>query len=615
MASSSAKLVKLQFQKGIRRESTEYSEEGNWYDGNHVRFRNGRPENLRGYVKKSTTALLGTPRDQINWSDNDTFKRTMLGTEVRLYEFDTDTYYDVTPIVSIRTLTSVINTTLNSTKVSVASVAHNVKSGDYVILSSVSDGAGGSTIGGLDFNGKTYKVSVSSGATDIFCFDASTSATSTKTGGGVAELKYLLPTGTSTAIQGLGYGAGVFQAGVSTNGLRAWNQPASSSDIITQISQWSMDNWGEDVVATRRGSNIFYFDTDASVTPERAYVVTAAPTINNFIIVSPNDRHLISLGTTSFVDGVYNPLLVRWSDQNNLQNWTPSVSSTSGENIITDGTKLMGGVRSRNAINLWTDNALWAQSFVGGDFVFKFQQLGTNCGLISPHAAVDYDGMSIWMGDSNFYMYDGSVRNLDCTVRRFVFDDMNATQKDKIYAGVNSEFKEVIWLYPSADATECDRYVIFSPTENYWTFGEAIWTTYDDKDVYGNTITTGVDNNISYLYDNEPVSIFDGDGVALSSFIESAPFDLGDGTEMMFLDRIVPDFVINDGSLKIKVFTRDYPQGDETEKGPFAVGKTTNKIDMRARGRQAKIRVSCADPLTSWRYGAIRASLQPDGGR
>ena len=614
MSSSNAKLVKLQFNKGIRRESTEYSEEGSWYDNNRVRFRNSKPENLRGYVKKNAQALLGTARDQINWSDNNTYKRTIIGTEVRLYEYDTDTFYDITPIVSVATATSVINTTADSVKVSVAKTAHGLASGDFIMWTDTSAG-GLDTVGGLDFNGKVYEVSVSAADANVFCFNASVSATGTVSGGGIGVINYLLATGTDEAIQGLGYGAGTFQAGVSTNGLRAWNAAASSSSIITQSSQWSLDSWGEDVVAARRGSQIFYFDTNASITASRATVVTAAPTVNDFILVSPNDRHLISLGTTSFITGEYDPLLVRWSDQNRISNWTPSVSSTSGENIITDGTKIIGGVRSRNAINIWTDNSIWAQTFSGPPFTFKFQQLGTNCGLISPHAAVDYDGAPLWMADSNFYMYDGTVRNLDCTVRRHVFDDLNTTQKDKIYAGVNSEFKECIWLYPSKNSSDCDRYVIFSPTENYWTYGEAIWTTYDDRDVYGNTITTGISSDSSYLYDNEPVSIYDGDGVALESYIESAPFDLGEGDEMMFLDKIIPDFVINSGSVVLKIFTRQYPQGTETEKGPYTVGNMTEKIDLRARGRQAKIRVSCIDPSTSWRYGALRASLQPDGGR
>lgn len=615
MASSNAKLVKLNFNKGLRRESTEYSEEGSWYDGNRVRWRNGRPENLRGYTKKNDTALLGTARDIITWTDNDTFKHSMIGTEVRLYEYAGDTLYDITPIVSTTTLTSIMNTTLDSLTVSVGLTGHGLKSGDYIVLTSVSDGGGAGTVAGINFNDQTYKVSVSAEDANVFVIDAPTSATGTLTGVGVAELQYLLATGTSTAVAGLGYGAGVFQAGVSTNGTRAWSQPASSSDIISQMSQWSMDNWDEDVLACRRGSQIYYYDVDASVTPERAVVVTAAPSVNDFILVSPNDRHLISYGCNELTSGNYNPLLVRWADQNRFTNWTPSVSSTSGENTIADGSEIRGAVRSRNAINIWTDNSLWAQNFVGSPFIFRFQQLGTNCGLIAPHAAIDFDGTSVWMGEDNFYAYDGTIRNLDCTVRRYVFDDINKDQRDKIYAGVNSEFKEVIWLYPSADATECNKYVIFSPAENYWSYGDATWTTYDDKDVYGNTITTGVVSATSYLYDNEPTDVWDGDGSALTSYVESAYFDIGDGDEMMFVDRIIPDFVINDGSVAIKIYTKQYPQGNETEKGPFTVAGTTEKIDLRVKGRQVKVRVSCANALTGWRYGAMRASMQPDGRR
>ncbi len=211
-------------------------------------------------------------------------------------------------------------------------------------------------------------------------------------------------------------------------------------------------------------------------------------------------------------------------------------------------------------------------------------------------------------------MFDGQVRNLDCTVRKYVFDRLNIDQSDKVYAGVNSEFKEVIWLYPSNEGAneECDSYVIWSPDENYWTYGSAIWTTWDDKVAFDNTITTG---NDSYLFDNEPAGIFTGDGEALTSFIESADFDIEDGDVLMFMDRIIPDFEINDGDITMDVTGQSFPVNGAVTKGPFNISKTTQKVDFRLRGRQAKIRVSCDSKGTSWRYGSLRLAMQPDGRR
>jgi len=310
-------------------------------------------------------------------------------------------------------------------------------------------------------------------------------------------------------------------------------------------------------------------------------------------------------------------MIVRWANQEDYTNWVPSVSSTSGEVQLADGTAIIGGVRSRNAVNIWTDNSLWLQTFVGPPFTFKFSQMGTNCGLIAPHASIDYDGRTVWMGFDNFYTFDGQVRTLDCTVRRYIFDRLDLDNKDKIFTGINSEFKEVIWLYPSTDGSgECDSYVIWSPDENYWTYGSTLFTTFNDKIVFGNTITTGVSVNGNNIYNNEPDGIFTANGEAITSFIESADFDIEDGTQLMFLDRLIPDMTLNDGTIKFSITTKQFPEStQETEKGPFSITKSTSKIDLRARGRQGRVRVSCDAADTSWRWGSVRLSMQQDGRR
>mgnify|MGYP003126593293 FL=1 len=615
-------LTKMDFKAGIQRESTQYAETGAWYDADKVRFRAGKPENIGGYAKKVDATFNGAGRDLITWSDNDQFKRAMFGTSQMLYQHNGDQIFDVTPVSASVTLASAFTCALSVNTVTVSATAHGRTTGDFVFFTS-STTIGGNILLGTD----TYPVSVINSNT--FAIDVATTSSVAQSSTGGGTIHYLISNGVDNAATGLGYGAGSYNAGVSTVGGRAWNSPTSAgaSDFFSQITQWSLDNWGEDVVANRRGGTIYYFDSDASTSPLRAVKVSGStnstPTTVNSIIVSPNDRHLITLGTNQFgttasPTGTYDPLTVRWSNQEDYTNFVPSISSTSGEVILTDGTEIVGAKRSRNAVNIWTDNSLWAMSFVGPPFIFNFNQLGTNCGLIAPHAAIDYDGASIWMGHDNFYMFDGQVKNLDCTVRRFVFDRLNMDQKDKIFCGINSEFKEVIWLYPSTNSNECDSYVIYSPTEGYWTIGSSIFTTFADKNTFSNTITTGTVGTANNLYNNEPDGVYTADGVSQSSFIESADFDIASGNDIMFLSRIIPDFDISDGSLSFSIKTKDFPEsGTAREKPnpPHVITNATTKIDMRARGRQGRVRVSCNAANTSWRWGSIRLAIQPDGRR
>jgi len=615
MSSSDAKLIKLNFAVGFHRESTQYAEEGKWYDGDRVRFRAGKPEVLRGYNLRVDDNFDGNARDLVTWSDNNQFKRALWGTEKKLYEHNGDQIFDVTPVSVSVTLANVFGTSIGTTRVCVSDNAHGRKSGDFVFFTSAA------VIGSDVTLEDVYSISVVD--SNVYAIEVSGAAGATSTQTGSATFHYLIATGAENAITGLGYGAASYQATVCASQTRAWNQPTSTgaSDFISQITQWSLDNWGEDIIANRRGGAIYYFDTDASTTPIRAAIVTNSPTTVNSIIVSPNDRHLIGLGINSFgttasPTGTFDPMTVRWSNQEDYSNWTPSVSSTSGETILTDGTRIVGAVRSRNAITIWTDNSLWQMQYVGPPFTFNFRQLGTNCGMIGPHAGVDYNGTPIWMGYENFYAYDGQVRNLPATIRRYVFDNLNIDQKDKVYAGINSEFKEIIWLYPSTNSTECDSYVLYSPEENYWTYGSCFWTTFADRTVFGNTITTGVTTAGSNLYNNEPTDIFTGNGAAIPSFIESADFDIADGNELMFMDKLIPDFDINTGNIRFSIKTKQYPEStDVVEKGPFLISNTTQKVDMRARGRQGRVRVSCDSTGTKWRWGSLRLAVQPDGGR
>ena len=714
-----AKLAKFDFNQGFNRETTQYAEEGNWFDGDRVRFRAGRPENIRGYETKVSTAFDGSARDLIAWKDNSNKKRAIFGTPDKVYEHNGDSITDITPITTIVTLTNCFGTSVGTTRVCCSDGSHGRQKNDWVLFTSAA------TFGSdVSLTGNIYQIT-SIVDINVFTISITSNAAATSTQAGSASFNYYIATGTCVATQGVGYGASDYNAAdpvsvglskitatggnalvtvscasahggvandfvvfqntsidsvaatiggnlnltksaaggpefsiVSVNGTqvivsaganasssgdvtsgfnmtaliykqtdgggtgRAWDTEASAdaTDLALDIAQWSMDNWGEDVLLNRRGSNIFYFETALSTTPMRATTVTTSPVSVNSLIVSPNDRHVVALGANEFspsatVSGTFNPMVVRWSDQDNRTNWVPSVSSTAGEVVLTDGTRIVGAVRSKNAINVWTDNSLWLMEFAGPPFTFKFQQAGTNCGMIGPHAGIDYNGVTYWMGFDNFYANTGQVEVLDCTVRRFVFDRLNTTYYDKVYTGINSEFKEIIWLYVSDTATECDSYVVFSPEENYWVYGNTFFTTFRDREIFGNTITTGATTTGNFLFDNEPAGVFDGDGATLTSFVESADFDVDDGNAIMYMSRIIPDFDLSTGKIKLHLTSKQFPESTESITKEFDITNTTQKVDFRARGRQAKIRVSCDSNNASWRWGSVRLALQGDGGR
>ena len=610
------KLAKFEFQQGFHRETTAYAEGQRWFDGNYVRFRAGRPENMRGYETRALGVTFdGSARDLITWSDSDSKKRAIFGTPDKLYAHEGDQIYDITPITTAVTLANVFGTSSGSTRVCCSDASHGRVVGDYVFFTS------SAAFNAVSLQDKTFPV-ISVESANVFTISVTGAADATESDTGTATFNYYIPTGNSIAAAGLGYGAARFQATVCASQTRAWNQPASagSSGIVFGITQWSLDNWGEDVVANRKGSNIFYFDSDASVLPTRATSVTTSPIQTNSIIVSPNDRHLVALGTNEYaadatVSGTFNPMLVRWSDQDDRTNWVPSISSTAGEVVLTDGTEIIGAVRSKTAINIWTDNSLWLMECAGPPFTFRFTQAGTNCGMVGQHGGVDFGGVTYWMGYDNFHRFTGQVEDVSCTVRRYIFDDINRDYYDKVFAGINSEFNEIIWLYPSGTKTECDKYVIYNPIDDYWIYGEMIFTTFADKEVFGNTLTTGVTVAGNNIYNNEPIDVFTGSGETITSFVESGDFDIEDGNAIMFMNRIIPDYDLSGGKIKMKFTTKQYPESTESITKEFDITNTTEKVNFRSRGRQAKVRVSCDSNNASWRWGSLRLGIQGDGGR
>lgn len=618
MPSTESKYSKILFKPGFHKESTKYGEEGNWYDGDHVRFRTGRPENIRGWNKLYDTALKGIARDLLAWSNNNTQKLIGVGTNERLSVLYNGYNYDVTPITSIVSAVGSFSTSAGSSLIAVSITNNGVSVNDWIYFTSASINGFGTShdFAASSFGGPTFQV-VSTSGLNVFYISVLNGATSTESNMGTASVNFLLPTQQTVNIQGTGYGAGPYNAGVSTTGGRAWSRAASTSNIVFLANQWSLDNWGEDLIAVRRGGPLIHWQANASTVPVRASVVAGSPSEINYVVVSPNDRHVIALGTNEYGTGTFSPMLVRWSDQNDYRNWVPSVSSTSGEFRLVEGTRIVGGLRARNTIQVWTDKALYSMQFVGSPYTFNITQLGSQCGLVGPHAAITVDSGTYWMSDNNFYVFNGRVQRLDCSIRRDIFDNFNHSQADKVYAGSNDEFNEIIWLIPGNNSQEPSRYVIYNVLEQHWVYGSTFYTTFEDADVFDNTITTGISptDNRSYIFNNEPVSVYTGDGEPIHSYLESAEFDIDDGDNIMFIDRIVPDFTLKNGTIDFYVNVRLYPAASVTTKGPYNIASDTGKLDFRARGRQASFLVSTSDSNLSWRMGNIRMAIRPDGFR
>jgi hypothetical protein len=323
---------------------------------------------------------------------------------------------------------------------------------------------------------------------------------------------------------------------------------------------------------------------------------------------------MVAFGTNT-ITSVFDPLLVRWSSQEDYNEWVPSINNTSGEQQVGDGSKIVGALDSRNQTLIWTDNALHGMIYVGTPFIFSFQQLGTNCGLLGPHAGIEADGTAFWMSNKNFFMYNGQLRILPIPISNYVFNDINFYYTDKVFCGFNKEFTEVTWLYPSSSSTECDRYVSFNLSQECWTYGTAFWTTWEDKKLYQNILTTGSD---SYLYDNEPAGVYTGDGVAITSYLQSGDFDLDTANVgQVFIDRIIPDmnFQTSTSNAYFTINFKRYPQSStKVTKGPFLITPTTEKINLRGRGRVANYKIENGPATGSaWGIGGFTADIMPDG--
>ena len=615
-------LTKLQVAPGIDKQNTEYGAEGRWVDSDNVRFRYGQPEKIGGWTKVTSDALLGATRAILTWSDLSSVNHAMYGTNKKLYAYSENSYADITPTRGTGSITQ-FATTSGSTTVTVTDADHGALVGDHVTISSVSGAIGGLTQANLQ-----NEFEIQTATDDTYTIVAPAAASSSATGA-TATATYEINSGPATSIYGYGWGAGTWSRGTwdtTREGL------TGADGVLLQSTKWSLDNWGEDVLAQKFDGSIYYWDTSAGLSSNLASRtnVSNAPTKSRFMIVSGDDRHVIcfgtetTIGTTSTQDNMF----IRWSDQESTSDWTPTSTNTAGSQRLTSGNKINAAVRSRGAVLVWTDTALYQMQFIGPPFTFGFKQLGSNCGAVGINAAVDVSGISYWMGNDSFFRFDGAVKKIPCSVQDYVFDDINVNATGDVFCATNTDFNEVMWFYPSADSLQIDRHVTFNYAENLWYTGSLSRSTWADRSVYSNPYATEFDSSdttatISTIYGNKAGRTFvyaheegvNDAGSAMTAYIESGDIDIADGDNFMSISRFIPDFKNQVGEVDVTVKSRPYPATTQTTHGPFAIATTTTKQDTRIRGRQLALRVSSDAVDDKWRYGTLRFDGKPDGMR
>ena len=623
-------LSKLQFRPGVNQEITSYSNEGGWRDCDKIRFRFGYPEKMGGWEKYTSSTYLGSARALHNWIALDGSNYLGIGTHLKYYIEEGQGMNDITPV---RATTSAGDVTFAATDgsatITVSDTAHGAFENDFVTFS------GAASLGGVitaDVLNKEYQV-VRVVDADSYEITSAVAANSSDSGNGGSSTvgTYQINTGLDTSVGGTGWGAGTY-------GRDGWGDAASSGLTTTnQIRLWSHDNFGEDLIINARDSNIYYWDktnnlsTAAVELSTRTGTKTSIPQIAKQVLVSDQDRHVIAFGcdglntsaSANQGNGTQDPLLIRFSDQENPLVWYPAATNTAGDLTLGAGSTFMQAVETKREILVWTDTALNSMRFIGPPFTFGLQQLASNITIMSPNAAVATEDVVFWMGIDNFYVYAGQTQQLPCTVKDKVFLDFNFEQADKVVSGVNSEFSEVFWFYPSASSSDNDKYVVYNYGEKVWYFGSLARSAWIDRGVRTYPIAAGS----SYLYNHE--FGYDDDGSAMNSFIESGAIDIGDGDQFSYIRRVIPDLTFN-GSTNLSspqatftVKARNFPgatfdntaSGDAIRTASSPVETYTNQLHLRARGRSFALRVESEALGAKWKLGSPRIDIRPDGRR
>ena len=614
-------LAKYVFRPGINKEGTNYSNEGGWFDADKVRFRKGRPERIGGWQKQSTDSFIGTARKIFVYRASSGTNYITLGTHQKFYVLEGNSYSDVTPIRATTTNGIVFSATNGSTTITATDDAHGAVEGDFVTISGAVSLGGNITAAVLN---QEYQVTAVP-SVDTFTFTATATANSSDSGNGGsgADAAYQINTGLDVYVRSTGWGAGTW-------GASTWGS-ATSLSLTNQLRLWSIDNFGDDVVLNPRAGGIFYWD-ESSGTNTRAVNATSlsnasdVPTAVLQVMVSDVDKHAIAFGCNPIGSTTIDPLLVRFSDTESIIDWTPTATNQAGGVQLSMGSTIIGALRTRQEILIWTDAGIVSMRFVGAPFVFSFNEVAHGPSLISPNAAVNANNQVYFMDNGGFYSYSGSAQRLPCTVLDYVLSDLNQAQAFKVFGAVNDSANEIMWFYPSGSSLEVDKYVMYNYLENVWSIGTTsdnfVRTAWDSALILDNPIAASKNDSTSnnnYIFAHE---IGHGDdGSNFSAYIESSDFDLDpDGEKFIAVNKIIPDVQFRDqqnttDDVTITIKGRDYPLQDLSTLSTVSVTPASTFTNTRARSRQCAIRVSNSSSDYGWRLGDLRLDIRPDGKR
>ena len=612
-------LQKLQLKPGVDRENTRYAAEGSWYETDKVRFRRGMPQKIGGWVRLSAATFLGVCRSMLNWSTLQRQNLVSVGTNLKYYIERGGAYFDVTPIRATATLTNPFTTTSGSATVLVTDNAHGALQNDFVTFS------GASAVGGLTLNNE-YQISLID--EDSYTITAETTASSTATGGGTVTAAYQINTGSEIAVPFTGWSAGTW-------GSNTWG---NSGTTLSPIRLWSQANFGEDLFFTYRGGSPFYWDASNELTTRAVYVsslggASDVPTIVNKAFVSDIFRFAFCFGANDLGAAALDPMLIRWSDQEDVSNWTPAATNQAGSLRLSRGSEIITALQARQEILVWTDTAVYGLQYLGAPEVWGAQLLGDNITIASTNSAVYSGNIAYWMGTDKFYSYDGTVKTLPCSVRSYVFNDFNVSQYGQVVAGTNERFDEIWWFYCSAESTQNDRYVVYNYLQNVWYYGTLSRSAWIDSDLRENPMAATYSNNLvnhEVGYDNQEGAT----ASAITATITSSEFDLDDGDKFMFINRMLPDVTFDGSTVSAPAATMTLLPMQNSGSGynnPLSEGGTntstvtrsatvpiekfTGQVFVRVRGRQMAFTMESTEIGVAWKLGIPRLDMRPDGRR
>lgn len=615
-------LINFTPKPGINKEVTDYTGQGQWVDSDNVRFFQGLPQKIKGWQKLIEETVVGVVRASHAFLSLDGTKYLGLGTDRKLYVYVEGVVHDITPIRQSNTgATSVFTTSTGSSNVTVSINSHGALTGDFVTFDNVTLSNASTSFDAATFEDKEFEVQGVANANAFYIDTETNEANAGITAQGSTDADFQINVGPS--ISSLGYGWGTDSWGSST-----WGTASSTSNVTIEARQWSLDNFGEDLIATVKNGGTFIWDNSLG-TGTRATAVANAPTASRLSLVSTPDRHLVLLGTENTIStpSSQDDLLIRFSDQENITTYQPTAENTAGSLRIADGSRIVGAERSRGQILVWTDTSLHSMQFIGPPFTFGLRQLGQNCGLVGQNGAIDLNGISYWMSQDSFYLFDGAVKKLPSTVEQFVFNNINLVASQNIYVGHNGEFNEIIWFYARTGSNQINAVVAYNYLEQTWWTGTLDRTTWIDREVYNNPIATdyepnatanvspilGLTSGASIIYEHETGD--DADGEPMVAFIKSGVVQIAQGDEFAFVSKLIPDVQNQSGTLNLDFNFQRYPNDTNPVSKTTSFTGTTNKVDLRGRGREFTANIVSNTTGTAWRLGTLRFEIQPDGRR